>query len=154
MRPPARNIINLTRSICSEGPLVGKVPIGQFQEGGLAAPRRFSAFAAPCSNSKASLKNVRYATEPPVRLRQVGFGIRFQSTQNGFPGGPGSTPKRSDTKPLLGAVLGASALAFVGKSLASRDSEEEAVNPIKSDDNVNIEDTDGEFSVCPRRYLK
>ena len=151
MRPPARNIINLTRSWCSEGPLIGRVPIGQIREGGLAASRRFSAFAAPCSKNKSSAKTIRCTTEPPVRLRQVGCGTRFQSTKNGFPGGPGSTPKRSDTKPLLGAVLGASALAFVGKSLASRESVEEDVNPIKSDDDVNITDTDGTLSIRLRQ---
>ena len=148
MRPPARNIINLTRSLCAEGPLIGRAPIGQTQEGGLAASRRCSAFAAPSRTSKLS---ARCTAEPPVRLRQVRCGIRFQSTKNGFPGGPGSTPKRSDTKPLLGAVLGASALAFVGRSLASRENVDEDVNPIKSDDDVNITDAEGTLSMRLRQ---
>lgn len=151
MRPPARNIINLTRSLCTEGPLIRRTPIGQIEEGGLAASRRFSAFTSPCSKSNVRLKSRQCEIQPAVKLHRVGYGIRFQSTQHEFPGGSRGSPKRSDTKPLLGALFGATALAFVGTSLVTRDSVEETENPIKSDDDVDITDTDGKLSIRPKR---
>ena len=146
MRPPPRNIINLTRSIWSEGPLLGRIPIGQAQEGGLAASRRFSAFTKPCAKSRPKLKSRPCAIQPAVRSSRASYGIRVQSTQHGRPIGSGSSAKRSDTEPLLAAVFGVAALAFVGTSISSHTGVEDHENPIKSDDNVDITDTDGKPS--------
>ena len=145
MRPPARNIISLTRSIWPEGPLIGRTPIGQFQEGGLASSRRFSAFTSPCTKRRPKLNSRPCAIQSAVRSRQAEYGLRVQSTRHGRPNGSGSFAKRSDTEPLLAAVFGVAALAFVGTSISSHTSVEEHENPIKSDDNVDITDTDGKL---------
>jgi hypothetical protein len=46
---------------------------------------------------------------------------------------------------LLAAVFGVTALAFIGTSISSHTSVEENENLIKSDDDVDITDTDGKL---------
>ena len=145
MRPPTRNIINLAHSICLEGPLAKRAPIGRISEGRLASSRQFSAFAAPHASNKARLRSTQCTTQQAISARRSAYQFRSQYTNHGPSPGPKWTAKRSDTKPLLGAVVGATALAFIGTSIASRESVEDVENPIKSDDDVDIEDTHGKL---------
>lgn len=135
MNPLPRRLIALKPScIKAPGPLYSAAPIGRFCE------------ANPASRRLASnLQNVGKKQRPSRRWTgakqgvstQIGLRARFQHTWEKI----ATSPKRSNTTPLLGAVFGATALAYVGKALVSHEQEEE--NPIKSTDGLDTPDEDG-----------
>ena len=137
MRQPPRPILELTKSILAEGPLTGRVPIGQFHEVGPTASRRFSAFTSQHVNRTARAKRWQGAT----RHREITSSARCWNSWERVPNGVASTPKRSNTGPLLGVLFGASALAYLGSSLLGQVGVQDS--PIESSDGVDITDTDG-----------
>ena len=143
MPPSPRPILNLTRYLFSEGPLIGRAPIGQFKDVGPKAKRRFSAFVSPCKNKIPRSKRWQDVSLRCNKSRQIGSGARLKSTWEHVPGGVATSPKRSNTGPLLGVLFGASALAYVGSSVFSHVDVQD--NPIKSGDGINITDTDGKL---------
>lgn len=67
-------------------------------------------------------------------------GIRFNATWRRA--AIATTPKMSDSKPLLGALFGASALAYLGSSFVTKD--DSADTKFGSESSVDIVDTEGE----------
>ncbi len=133
MPPLSRPLIALSRSLLpAEVPLISRTPIGRIAQGEAAGQRFFGSFHRS-TQKQAGAKG--WATNPPVR---TGGSRRFQSTWEKQHG----SPKRSNTAPLLGAALGATALAYVGSTFASQQTEEDE-NPIKSEDSIDLTDAEG-----------
>lgn len=58
-----------------------------------------------------------------------------------------TSAKRSDTKPLLGALFGASALAFLGSSFISKEEDADADITIHANESISVGDVEGESNV-------
>ena len=54
-----------------------------------------------------------------------------------------TSPKRSDTKPLLGALFGASALAYLGSSFIAKEEDGDAVVTIHANESISVDDVEG-----------
>lgn len=142
MRPSSRSCLSLTQSVFSGGPLVGKFPIGRFAEVGPTSSRLYSVVTKQATCKATRVKRWQATTQRFAEGRQIGSGFRNKSSWEKAQGGAAETPKRADTKPLLGALFGVTAVAYIGSSLISHDSDVEE-NPIKSTDGVDITDADG-----------
>lgn len=141
MRPPSHAILNLSRFILSEGPLIGRLPIGRLQEVGPTTSRQCSALTSQSAKKATKVKRWESATRTRVELRQFRSSPRSRSAWEELSNGPATSPKRSNTAPLLGVLFGASALAYLGSSIVSH--VDVQVDPIKSGDGVNITDAEG-----------
>lgn len=64
-----------------------------------------------------------------------------------------TSPKRSDAKPLLGALFGASALAFFGSSLIAKEEDGEAAITIHAHETLSVDDAEGESILRTGRCL-
>ena len=145
MRPFTRQIHALAKStFISEGPLIGKVPIGRLSTGGQQSSRQFSTRVQHSEHSSARVRKLEVGKQQTAELRRVGGRIRWQSTwEHERVAGKATQPKRSDTRPLLGVLVGASALAYVGSSIASHVGVQDG--PVKSSDGVSIADVEGMY---------
>lgn len=57
-----------------------------------------------------------------------------------------TSPKRSDARPLLGALFGASALAFFGSSLITKEGDGDTAVTIHANETISCDDVEGESS--------
>ena len=146
MPPLIRNIIALVKPAYSSLEVqVGRLPIGQASK----VPRAARAFSSSTQSfeqhNAAGVRRSKATTPDGIRLRRSGVIRRFQSTwEHWREGSPGAQPKRSNVGPLLGAVAGASVLAYWGSAVSSHlgiDDEQ-----IESSDGVNITDAEGKAS--------
>lgn len=81
----------------------------------------------------------RWTTNKQQELKPRLFaGIRFASAWRRAD--VASSPKRSDSRPLLGALFGASALAYLGSSFVVREEGEEEVVTIHANESISVEE--------------
>lgn len=139
MHPLPRRLIALNAPrIKASAPLKSAAPIGRFVEANPASRR----LATTLQNAgKKQTVTKRWNVGKKVTSSQIGLRARFQHTWEKI----ASSPKRSNTTPLLGAIFGATALAYVGTAFAGHHYEEE--NPIKSTDGVDIPEDDGKYKL-------
>lgn len=141
MHPFSRRLFALNSScIKAGGPLISGAPIGWVSEARPAASRRLATTLQNAGQKRAAAKRWNCARRH-AEASQRRTSARFQHTWE-KPHGAATSPKRSNTAPLLGALFGATAFAYVGSVFISHDHEEE--NPIKSTDGVDIADEEGE----------
>lgn len=121
MRPFTRRIFALTDPIylSPEAPLLGKLPVGRASRVGQLSSRPISGVNTVEHNA-ARGKSLDIGRLCGKQASQRAVGSRFQSTWNQQKVSEIATqPKRSNAGPLLGVLVGASALAYIGSSISS-----------------------------------
>lgn len=137
MHPLPRRLFALRPScIKAGGPLYSGAPIGWIGEANPAS-RRLASTLQQAGQKRAVAKRWNGAKR---NLQCSQRGSRFQHTWEKAHAGA-TSPKRSNTARPIGALFGATALAYLGSVFVSHDHQEE--NPIKSTDDIDIDDTEG-----------
>jgi len=135
MPPFSSRLLGVARCTLSEGSLRAEAPIGWSRAAGRC--RRFNADRRQSSSTTKRPESKSYTGN----ARWLG-GVRFAAAWKRAK--VASIPKRSDAKPLLGAIFGASALAYLGSSIISRVDTEDV--EIEDESTVTAVESLGEFN--------
>lgn len=138
----------------SASPLAVRAPIGWLADSQPAAARHIQTAARSRPNVRTNVESWGAARQQtasgwrvqshasPVTTSRVAGCVRIQST-HARPHGAASSPKRSNTAPLLGGVFGATVFAYLGAKLQLQKEDEEEENPIKSDGKLELANAEG-----------
>lgn len=136
MPPLTSRLLGFARSTLLVDAMKAEVPIGR------TVTSRRCCFNTTRTHTTKAAKRWTPSKQQEGKHRLFG-GIRF--TSGWRRADIATSPQRSDTKPLLGALFGASALAYLGASFVAKEVEDDdAVVTIHANESISVDEVEGE----------